>query len=105
MRLDSQMNRWLILAVLFVTRMSMAVQFAAIGALGSSPSLGAFFVSMPRCMDRAECPTTVLGGLAQMVERVLSMHEAQGSIPWSSTFFFSGHCFSLLMISLQVKMV
>ena len=22
-----------------------------------------------------------------MVERVLSMHEAQGSIPWSSTFF------------------
>ena len=26
------------------------------------------------------------GGLAQMAERVLSMHEAQGSIPWSSTF-------------------
>ena len=29
------------------------------------------------------------GGLAQMVERVLSMHEAQGSIPWFSTFFFA----------------
>ena len=27
------------------------------------------------------------GGLAQMVERMLSMHEAQGSIPWSSTHF------------------
>jgi hypothetical protein len=27
------------------------------------------------------------GGVAQMVERMLSMHEAQGSIPCSSTFF------------------
>jgi hypothetical protein len=25
------------------------------------------------------------GDLAQMVERMLSMHEAQGSIPWFST--------------------
>ena len=30
----------------------------------------------------------VVGGVAQMVERMLSMHEAQGSIPCSSTFFF-----------------
>ena len=28
------------------------------------------------------------GGVAQMVERTLSMREAQGSIPCSSTFFF-----------------
>jgi hypothetical protein len=28
-----------------------------------------------------------------MVERMLSMHEAQGSIPCSSTFFFFGSCF------------
>ena len=28
------------------------------------------------------------GGVAQMVERMLSMHEAQGSIPCSSTFLF-----------------
>ena len=28
------------------------------------------------------------GDLAQMVERVLSMHEAQGSIPWFSIFWF-----------------
>ena len=27
------------------------------------------------------------GDLAQMVERVLSMHEAQGSIPWFSNIF------------------
>ena len=27
------------------------------------------------------------GFLAQMVERVLSMDEAQGSMPWRSTFF------------------
>ena len=27
------------------------------------------------------------GGVAQMVERMLSMHEAQGSIPCSSTIF------------------
>ena len=27
------------------------------------------------------------GGVAQMVERMLSMHEAQGSIPCSSTVF------------------
>ena len=32
----------------------------------------------------------IKGDLAQMVERVLSMHEAQGSIPWFSTFLFSG---------------
>ena len=31
------------------------------------------------------------GGVAQMVERMLSMHEAQGSIPCSSTFFFFQH--------------
>ena len=31
----------------------------------------------------------IKGDLAQMVERVLSMHEAQGSIPWFSTFLFS----------------
>jgi hypothetical protein len=29
-----------------------------------------------------------LGGVAQMVERLLCMQEAQGSIPCSSTFFF-----------------
>ena len=29
-----------------------------------------------------------VGGLAQMVERLLSMQEAQGSIPWSSTTCF-----------------
>ena len=29
----------------------------------------------------------MVGGVAQMVERMLSMHEAQGSIPCSSTFF------------------
>jgi hypothetical protein len=28
------------------------------------------------------------GDVAQMVERMLSMHEAQGSIPCFSTFFF-----------------
>ena len=28
----------------------------------------------------------VCGGVAQMVERMLCMHEAQGSIPCSSTF-------------------
>ena len=28
------------------------------------------------------------GGLAHMVERSLSMREARGSIPWSSTFLF-----------------
>ena len=28
-----------------------------------------------------------VGDLAQMVERMLSMHEAQGSIPWFSTLF------------------
>ena len=42
------------------------------------------------------------GGVAQMVERMLSMHEAQGSIPCSSTFFFDRfvgsfcHLFKLL---------
>ena len=30
-----------------------------------------------------------VGGVAQMVERLLSMQEAQGSIPCSSTIFFS----------------
>ena len=34
-------------------------------------------------------PIRIKGDLAQMVERVLSMHEAQGSIPWFSTFWFS----------------
>ena len=36
----------------------------------------------------------ILGDVAQMVERVLSMHEAQGSIPCFSTFFlpFSRYC-------------
>ena len=29
------------------------------------------------------------GGVAQMVERMLSMHEAQGSIPCSSSFDFA----------------
>ena len=29
-----------------------------------------------------------VGDLAQMVERMLSMHEAQGSIPWFSTLFW-----------------
>ena len=29
-----------------------------------------------------------VGGVAQMVERLLSMQEAQGSIPCSSTMFF-----------------
>ena len=29
------------------------------------------------------------GDVAQMVERMLSMHEAQGSIPCFSTFFFT----------------
>jgi hypothetical protein len=31
---------------------------------------------------------TTLGGVAHMVERLLCMQEAQGSIPCSSTFFF-----------------
>ena len=31
---------------------------------------------------------TQRGGVAQMVERTLSMREAQGSIPCSSTFLF-----------------
>ena len=31
--------------------------------------------------------TVILGGVAQMAERVLSMHEAQGSIPCSSKLF------------------
>ena len=38
------------------------------------------------------------GGLDQMVERVLSMHEAQGSIPWSSIFvtlFLNSDVFTL----------
>ena len=29
-----------------------------------------------------------IGGLAHMVERVLCMHEAPGSMPGSSSFFF-----------------
>ena len=33
-----------------------------------------------------------------MVERVLSMHEAQGSIPWSSTTFTSNECGGLAQI-------
>ena len=33
------------------------------------------------------------GGLAQMVERVLSMHEVAGSMPASSTTFFFGFFF------------
>lgn len=32
------------------------------------------------------------GGVAQMVERMLSMHEAQGSIPCSSTLFVVLFC-------------
>ena len=32
---------------------------------------------------------SVIGDVAQMVERMLSMHEAQGSIPCFSTFFFN----------------
>ena len=32
---------------------------------------------------------TTLGGVAQMVERLLCMQEAQGSIPCSSTSFFA----------------
>ena len=40
-----------------------------------------------------------VGDLAQMVERMLSMHEAQGSIPWFSTPF----CFFQLGAPLQKK--
>ena len=36
------------------------------------------------------------GGLAQMVERLLSMQEAQGSIPWSSTPFSFGFVWALV---------
>jgi hypothetical protein len=36
---------------------------------------------------RPRALNTYLGGVAQMVERTLSMREAQGSIPCSSTFF------------------
>jgi hypothetical protein len=45
------------------------------------------------------------GGLAQMVERVLSMHEAQGSIPWSSTFYPTPSCPNTVwrMLPLQQK--
>ena len=28
-----------------------------------------------------------IGGLAQMVERMVCIHEALGSIPWSSNFY------------------
>ena len=39
--------------------------------------------------------TTTTGGLAQMVERVLRMHEVPGSIPGSSiyTFFIKNELF------------
>ena len=34
------------------------------------------------------------GGLAQLVERVLSMHEVAGSIPAFSMFYFGSFFFS-----------
>jgi hypothetical protein len=42
-----------------------------------------------RCIDQQNSSPRQFGSLAQMVERVLSMHEAQGSIPWSSTPFIA----------------
>ena len=49
-------------------------QTSNLGVAGSSPAEGTTF--------------TRKGGVAQMVERVLCMHEAQGSIPCSSNFYF-----------------
>ena len=43
------------------------------------------------------------GGLAQMVERVLSMHEVPGSMPGSSTYsfvFFGDEC---LLVSKRLR--
>jgi hypothetical protein len=75
--------------------------------LGSSPSTGFFFVPRAKKYSgrglnsrpsacKADVITTRLpehivhncGVVAQMVERTLSMREAQGSIPCYSTFFF-----------------
>ena len=41
-----------------------------------------------------------IGGLAHMVERVLCMHEAPGSMPGSSGFFFFQDCISWVKKSL-----
>ena len=49
------------------------------------PSQRYSFIGLRRSRVRS-CTHT--GGVAQMVERMLSMHEAQGSIPCSSTVFF-----------------
>jgi hypothetical protein len=76
--------------------------------LGSSPSTGFFFCLVKKRYSgrglnsrpsacKADVITTRLpepnvhnsGVVAQMVERTLSMREAQGSIPCYSTFFFA----------------
>ena len=41
------------------------------------------------CVKEASFWVQVKGGVAQMVERSLSMREVRGSIPLSSTLFFS----------------
>ena len=45
----------------------------------------------------------MIGGVAQMVERSLSMREVRGSIPLSSSFFFSFHS-SLFLLLVQLHL-
>jgi hypothetical protein len=59
-------------------------QTSNLGVAGSSPAEGTTFIRK--------------GGVAQMVERVLCMHEAQGSIPCSSNFCFYFPSFLLLFL-------
>src|SRR6185312_10788473 len=54
---------------------------------GMIPALGAGGREFDSRITPFYCTVFSVGGVAQMVERMLSMHEAQGSIPCSSTFF------------------
>ena len=68
---------------------------------------GLIFISLSSCFEmtvkrsgsRHHLLHSQPGGVAQVVERLLSMQEAQGSIPCSSTFFvFVLFCFFLFFL-------
>jgi hypothetical protein len=56
-------------------------------------------VSVLIVLNRSRAVIVPRGGVAQTVERLLRMQEAQGSIPCSSTFFFSLGCKCLFLAS------
>ena len=68
------------------------------------PALGAGGREFDSRITPFYCVGFSVGGVAQMVERMLSMHEAQGSIPCSSTFFPREKNFCLTRLASQKKL-